>query len=259
MDRVTDQHAGKGQSVGSRHYRAFVGRPDFYDLNAGLQFSLLCFLGLREHHKLLDFGCGSLKVGRLLIPYLQPGHYFGIEPEQWLIDEGIAREVGKEQIALKRPTFNNEKEFKLACFGQAFDFMVAHSIFSHASEAQIRTALGEAKTALGPEGFFAATFVEGDENYTGTEWVYPGIVSFVPEHILAMISESGLAGRAIDWPHPAGQRWYVIAHPDHLEKMPRIDAARNAVLEQELRLCRARLAEVDGKTSFRRWAKRLFS
>jgi len=60
--------------------------------------------------------------------------------------------------------------------------MVAHSIFSHASEVQIRTALGEAKTALGPEGFFAATFVEGIENYTGSECVYPGVVTYVPEY-----------------------------------------------------------------------------
>ncbi len=200
-------------------------------------------------------------MGRLLIPYLRPGHYFGIEPEQWLIDEGIAREVGKDQVALKLPTFSNEKEFRLACFGRAFDFMVAHSIFSHASEAQIRTALGEAKTALGPEGFFAATFVEGNENYAGSEWVYPGVVTYVPEHIRAMITESGLAARPIDWPHPAGQRWYVIAHPDHLDKMPRIDAARPAVLEQELRFCRDRLAQIDRYPSVRfgRWVKRLFS
>ena len=35
----------------------------------------------REIHRLLDFGCGSLRLGRMAIPYLLEGHYFGIEPE----------------------------------------------------------------------------------------------------------------------------------------------------------------------------------
>jgi hypothetical protein len=53
-----------------QHHRAFVGQPQRYDVAAASQFALLFLLGLREHHRVLDFGCGSLRLGRLLIPYL---------------------------------------------------------------------------------------------------------------------------------------------------------------------------------------------
>ena len=46
---------------GDRHYKAFVGPIEEYDLMAAMQFNLLTALGLRQHHSLLDvgFGCES--------------------------------------------------------------------------------------------------------------------------------------------------------------------------------------------------------
>jgi hypothetical protein len=70
----------KTLASGSQHHMAYVGPPTQYDAMAATQFRLLTTLGLREHHRLLDFGGGSLRAGRLLIPYLQPGNYYGIEP-----------------------------------------------------------------------------------------------------------------------------------------------------------------------------------
>jgi hypothetical protein len=49
------------------------------------QFRLLTSLGLREHHSVLDFGCRSLREGRLLIPYLLPGRYYGLNPTTGLL------------------------------------------------------------------------------------------------------------------------------------------------------------------------------
>jgi hypothetical protein len=70
----------------------------------GLQFTLLFQAGLRETHRLLDVGCGSLRGGRLFIPYLRAGHYYGVEPNEWLVEEGIANELGAEILTVKRPT-----------------------------------------------------------------------------------------------------------------------------------------------------------
>ena len=72
-------------------YRTFVGPTEKYDIVGALQFCLLIFLGLREENNLLDIGCGSLRSGRFFITYLQKGKYFGIEPEKWLIEEGISK------------------------------------------------------------------------------------------------------------------------------------------------------------------------
>src|SRR5277367_6499807 len=95
-------------------HRAFVGPPDRYDLASAGQFSLLTALGLREEHTLLDIGCGSLRGGRLFIPYLNPEKYFGIEPEQWLIDQGIAAEIGRDLANIKKPAFSNDSNFTLS-------------------------------------------------------------------------------------------------------------------------------------------------
>src|SRR5881392_154417 len=93
---LDDQESlGVGLKPGDAHYRAYVGPPEDYDLIAAMAFNLLTTLGLRQHHSLLDVGCGSLRIGRLLIPYLNRGKYFGIEPNEWLVDEGIRRELAK--------------------------------------------------------------------------------------------------------------------------------------------------------------------
>jgi hypothetical protein len=52
-------------SPGARHYRAYVGWPVNFDLVAAMTFNLLTTIGLRQHHTLLDVGCGSLRSGRV--------------------------------------------------------------------------------------------------------------------------------------------------------------------------------------------------
>src|SRR5262249_7917443 len=164
--------ARKRQDREARDYRSFVGPAHLYDVMAATQFTLLIHLGLREHHHLLDIGCGSLRGGRLFIPYLLPGHYCGIEPEQWLIEAGIKAEVGEDLRRLKRPRFSNDPSFTLSIFGQRFDVLLAQSIFSHASQGQIRQCLAEASRVMMPHSLFVATFVPGPDNYDGGEWAY---------------------------------------------------------------------------------------
>jgi hypothetical protein len=96
---------GVGLKPGDAHYRAYVGPPEDYDLIAAMAFNLVTTLGLRQHHSLLDLGCGSLRIRRLLIPYLNRGKYFGVEPNEWLVEEGIKREIGEALLEIKRPTF----------------------------------------------------------------------------------------------------------------------------------------------------------
>src|ERR1700682_3624674 len=96
---------GLGLPAGARHYRAYVGLPERYDELAALQFRVFSELGLREHHKVLEVGCGSPRFGRLLLPYLLPDHYVGVDPEEWLVQEGIRHELGESIIATKQPQF----------------------------------------------------------------------------------------------------------------------------------------------------------
>ena len=148
--------------------------------------------------------------------YLQPDRYFGIEPNRWLLDAAIRHEVGRDLIALKRPTFHHSETFQFDVFGRTFDFLLAHSIFTHASPDQIRTCLGEARKVMTPSSLFLATYTPGDRSYDGEAWVYPREVTYTEEKFRAMAEEQGFAREEIDWPHLYGgghQRWVALSFP----------------------------------------------
>jgi SAM-dependent methyltransferase len=239
---------------GDRTYRAWVGPPQNYDLVAAMQFNLLCSLGLREYHYLLDVGCGSLRGGRLFIPYLLPGRYFGTEPEQWLIDEGLDRELGRDIVRVKRPTFSNNADFQLSAFGRSFDYILAQSIFSHAPHDDIRTCLSEARRVLVPGGVFAATFWEGRKDYDGKEWVYPGTVPYQLESMVRTANGAGLDCRRIEWPHPSRQTWLLLGRREdaaRLKELARV--VDTAGLREQLTATRERLSRLEQHPAVRVW------
>lgn len=209
--------------AGDKHYKAYVGPPLKYDLLGALQFTLLTSAGLRADHKLVDIGCGSLRAGKMLIPYLNSGNYFGIDPNQWLIDEAIDHELGQSLVDLKAPRFNNSANFEIGLFNEQFDFAIAQSIFSHASAVQIRTCLREVCQTLKPEGLFLATFIWGKDNYQEDEWVYPGCVSYKPNTIKDWAwKDCGLKMQETNWPHPNGQNWAIFFSPGQENRVEKL-------------------------------------
>ena len=67
---------------------------------------------------------------RLLIPYLLPVTT-RIEPNAWLIEDALSNQIGRDLLAIKKPVFDHNAEFRVDGFGIDFDFIVAQSIFSH--------------------------------------------------------------------------------------------------------------------------------
>jgi SAM-dependent methyltransferase len=227
----------------SQEYRAYVGNEAYYDLASALQFNLLTVLGLREHHYLLDIGCGSLRAGRLFIPYLRPGRYFGVEPIEWLVQKGLDEELGQSAIEIKRPTFLCNEQFEFGRFGRSFDFLLAQSIFSHTSQAQLRRCLSQAARVMTPTSIFAATFFEDETDYTG-DWnaTHAG---YTMATMRSFIEEQGLIMRPIEWDHQDLQRWILILHKDTL--VPPLDIgnpARSVYIENQLDRARAELREL---------------
>ena len=179
-----------------------------------MQFNLLTTFGLREHHTLLDIGCGSLRAGRLFIPFLLPGHYFGLEPNEWLLEQGVKREIGRDLVRIKRPVFNHNREFQLTVFDRLFDYLLAQSIFSHAPPPQIEKCLAEARKVMHPNSVFFATYVAGEKDHEGSEWVYPECVNYTEERMLQFANEAGLRAAPHAWKHPNDQSWLLITRPE---------------------------------------------
>ena len=238
--------SGEGLPSSTQDYRAFVGPSNKYDLIGAMQFNLLTDLGLRQHHYLLDIGCGSLRAGRLFIPYLLPDRYFGTEPEQWLIEEGIKKEVGQDLINIKNPKFSYDSDFKLSVFNQEFDFIIAHSVFSHASQKQIRKCLSEAKKVMNEICIFAATFMKGKEDYTDDEWLYPGCSTYTMDCIVNLVKEQELICKPLDFYHPSRQTWVVIVRPEIENTIPDIISNTRALsIKNELEMCKQKIAKLE--------------
>lgn len=210
---------------GDRHYRAWVGPPQEYGLITALQVSLLLAAGLKETHRFCDVGCGSLRAGRMFIPYLRSGNYYGIEPERWLVEEGIDRELGKAILGVKKPQFRFVSDFSLEGFETEFDFVVAQSVFSHTFPDLLRLGLQKISGSLAPSGKLFATWIEPTLGARGEPkigpngqifsngWVRKGGHTYTWEEMEGFLDESGLVGRRLNWPHPR-QSWFVAARPE---------------------------------------------
>ena len=215
MEMASDdrEDLGLGLKPGDPQYRAYVGPPEDYDLIAAMAFNLLTTLGLRQHHSLLDIGCGSLRIGRLLIPYLNRAKYFGVEPNEWLVDEGIRRELGETLVQIKRPTFFfSDSPDTISQAKIFFDFALAQSIFSHCGLDLIQAWLSAISGSLARDGALVATFLIGDDDSARTGWIYPECVNYRPATLERAAAEVNLRFEILDWKHPR-QTWALFAAP----------------------------------------------
>lgn len=208
MIRIWKKRAVRGSS-GDEDYRGYVGPAGNYDVISAMVFNLLTSAGLRQHHRLLDIGCGSLRSGRLLIPYLNPGNYIGVEPERRMVREGIAHELGKDLIRIKRPVFSFTASLEEFSEPLDLDYAVAQSIFSHTSKAMLEKWLADVAMHMKDTGALFATFIHGDTDYSGDEWVYPGCVKFRVDTMQTLAGKYGYSFRILKWYHPL-QTWAVF-------------------------------------------------
>ena len=196
----------------TKNYRSAVGPEDKYDIIGALQFRIMVDEGLRDHHYLCDIGCGSLRGGRLFIPYLLPGHYCGIEPEKRLVWEGIDKELGRSIIDVKHPTFHYSDNFDLHIFGCKFHYILAQSIFSHAAPGMIKRCLASVRSVLRPNGTFIATYFKGSTSYTGTTWAQAPDARYTSQWLKNTCLSAGLTLQELKYSHPSHQTWVRIRH-----------------------------------------------
>jgi hypothetical protein len=148
-----------------------------------------------------------------MIPYLNQGKYFGVEPNEWLVEEGIKRELGKTLLQIKRPTFFfSDSPETIAQANIPFDFALAQSIFSHCGLDLIKPWLSAISRALGHEGALVATFLIADKDSAQTGWIYPDCVNYRPATLEHAAEEVNLRFEILNWKHPR-QTWALFAAP----------------------------------------------
>jgi SAM-dependent methyltransferase len=179
---------------------------------AVIPFDRLTWLGLREHHHLLELGSGSLPASRSCIPYLQPGHYFAVKFTDRPVWEEIAATLGAELTTLKQPRFARADDFSLDVFDvdTGFDFILASALFGHGGLTQIRRCLISVRRILKPSGLLVAAFGERAADEARDAWVYPAKNFYRWATLAGLCAEVGLHCRKLDWPHPEWT-WFVVA------------------------------------------------
>ena len=205
---------GLSRHIGDKHHRAYIGPPDEYDLVSAMSFNLLTASGLRQHHRLLDIGCGSLRLGRLLIPYLNAENYIGLEPNEWLVQDGLRYELGDSLVALRKPLFLFDTRLDDLESGVRFDYAIAQSIFSHTAPDLLERWISDVSHRLLDTGVLFATVIEGASPCGGSGWVYPECVEYPLAVVEELARRYGLSFKTLDWFHPR-QTWCAFYKPSY--------------------------------------------
>lgn len=186
-------------------HRMFVAwQPDPWggDRHGAEVLEILKRHGLKPEHRLLDFGCGSLRVGRWLIDYLDPDRYFGIEPETWLVEMAKLEEVPGDTWKAKRPTFDGNGDWNLDVFGLEFDYVVVSDVLLHAAHWQLDRVVRGMSAVLAPDGIGLGDILYVEErpepHHEGDEWLYPNVALHYPDCLAAPAAVWGLKCEAVD-------------------------------------------------------------
>ena len=196
-----------------RKHRSYVGPGASYDLIAAMTFNLLTSYGLREKHKVLDIGCGSLRVGRLLIQYLNGGNYVGIEPNGWLVDDAIAYEIGQDILYLKQPVMVTYNATNDDAFANYFDYAFAQSIFTHCDLKVVDIWFEGVKRTMKPDGHFFFTYWNGGSGAnTISGFDIKKVAKYPLERFEELAEKLDFKIEEIDLKHPAKQQWVLMRH-----------------------------------------------
>jgi SAM-dependent methyltransferase len=160
------------------------------EVSGQLQFALLQREGCLPSSRVLEVGCGCLNAGVPLIEYLNPGHYVGIDPNEWLLEAAMRRQRVRRLVASKRPIFLSRSDFDAGELGLTFDYVLSHSVLSHCAHWQLEQFVSNLARALRPGGRILASIRLAEGNTYGSpgtpdkedsmdgEWQYPGVSWF---------------------------------------------------------------------------------
>ena len=186
-------------------HRNYVAHNANYETGVTV-FQVLLDQGLSSTDKVCDVGCGSLRVGRYLITHLEHGNYYGIEPNQWLVDAALEHEVGT-LTEVKLCHFANRDDFDIAqAFPDVgFDLVLISSVLAHASHEQMRQALVHAMKVATTTIF--DTVPNGGPDNTGG-WQYPQVAS----HYDGCVNEASMGLGVLTKLDigPFGEQWWKL-------------------------------------------------
>lgn len=150
-----------------------VGNGDFSDIGF-LELSILKECGLREGHSLMDLGCGSGRLARHVIPFLETGDYTGIEISETILSQAksITETEGSSwpEGWQERTTWLHEvNEAFPSLSNESFDYVSAFSVFTHMDAEDTYRYIHRIGSLLKPGGRLIASFLLLEESEEARE------------------------------------------------------------------------------------------
>jgi SAM-dependent methyltransferase len=150
----------------------FLGGPTWTFERVGRHvLEVLLKEGVTTTSNVLDVGCGALRLGYWLMRMLDSGHYFGIEPNEEMLGLGLQELVEPDVVERADAHFSANDDFDFSVFGESFDYVVARSIWTHASRGQISAMLESFAATAAPKGVFLTSYYPAGFWFTvGHRW-----------------------------------------------------------------------------------------
>lgn len=217
MDSAYDDAGLVAGRVKAGAHREVIG--GMWDVIGRLQFEFLLARGLQPEHRLVDIGCGALRGGVHFVRHLRPGHYYGLDNNQSLLDAGYGIELAQAGLQDRLPRGNLfcNADFQLPVEDGFFDVGIAQSVFSHMSFNSIRRCLATIAPKFRAGGMFYATFFslpDGVPGIDGHAQGEGGVVTFghqdpyhyrVDDIVQAAVVAPWRAQYIGTWGHPRSQ------------------------------------------------------
>ena len=187
------------------------GSTELFEAIGRHQLIKLIQNGLLPDSYVLDVGCGALRGGYWLIHFLRPDRYCGIEPNKVMLAGGIRVLLSPEILSEKRPAFDHNRDFNFGVFGRKFDFVLARSIWSHASLLQIDHMLGMFISTSSPDGILLTSWIptkDPAKEYAGNDFSWPAI-RYRRETLIDRVERAGLCAEVQD--AAQGQVWLRVS------------------------------------------------
>ena len=134
----------------------------YVDMAEG-HFKFLRSKGLLPHHRVLDYGCGFMRTGVFIVPYLEEHHYVGVDISGERLKKAAQLAAARK---LSQGTFEliEVKSCRLdELNGQHFDYIWANSVLHHMPEPDIRMFLQNLKRLIDGNSQFFFTFTPSEK------------------------------------------------------------------------------------------------
>ena len=147
-------------------YKGAVGPADRWDELGNAHLNWLKSQGLQPHHMLLDFGCGTGRLARRVVPYLYDLKYVGVDVSGGALRTAAELGLREGWYTGKYPTFAAYGMSGRLCeMETTFDFVWAFSVFIHNPYEIMASSMQDIAEVLKPDGkfYFSWTNEKKDE------------------------------------------------------------------------------------------------